>query len=626
MHQESTEKKWWLPYIFPALILGVFLIGYWSVFQKLFFRWEGGDDSYCYLIVPLFIYLLWDMRAKRNKRCARSRLASGSYELPARREDREPRSLEDGGDDLDVGGKGFFLWPKAKRSSNLTPPEASASSEAVVPLPSEAVEQFRFGEFSWSAWGLVPVALSVLLIIIGEIVSVETLLYTGVWGCVAGAMAVLYGKRVRHLYFSLFILLFIVPLPPFINRMLTFKLKLYASALSAILLRLTGVSVVQQGNIIDLGISQLQVVDACSGLRYLMPLLLTALLVGYFFNKRLWQKTSLIAVVVPLSIFVNAVRIWVTGILTTNGYGRLAQSFFHDFSGWLIYMIAGAFLIAAALVLKRLSKEEREKRKEDKIRIKGQGLRIKEIGSVVRRSSACPVKFFEEKQRSGFNRGRPSSSKWAKPVVLTIVLCLLFAVSGWALKEIPSAGNLLQRAAFDSFPMQVGQWQGDRYYLSKEVVDYLGADDYVGAIYKQPGREDQINLLIPFYAYQGTRHTAHAPQSCMLGAGWGLFHSSERLVNLNPYGKIKIMTMIWEKGGYKLLGSYFFFQRGRVITSPWLNKLYLMKDAFTKRRTDGALVRMEMTVSPGRPMDEAYQELEGFIEKLWPILPKYIPL
>jgi EpsI family protein len=111
----------------------------------------------------------------------------------------------------------------------------------------------------------------------------------------------------------------------------------------------------------------------------------------------------------------------------------------------------------------------------------------------------------------------------------------------------------------------------------------------------------------------------------MLGSGWALFNLNERFIDLNPHGKTKIMTMTWEKGDYKILGSYFFFQRGRVITSPWMNKFYLMVDAFTKRRTDGALVRVEMIVAPGQTMDDAYSELEGFIADLWPILPKYIP-
>lgn len=56
-----------------------------------------------------------------------------------------------------------------------------------------------------------------------------------------------------------------------------------------------------------------------------------------------------------------------------------------------------------------------------------------------------------------------------------------------------------------------------------------------------------------------------------------------------------------------------------------MNKAYLMWDAFTKRRTDGALVRAELVMAPGQSLDDAWEKLEGFITELWPILPKYVP-
>ena len=80
-----------------------------------------------------------------------------------------------------------------------------------------------------------------------------------------------------------------------------------------------------------------------------------------------------------------------------------------------------------------------------------------------------------------------------------------------------------------------------------------------------------------------------------------------------------------EKGNSKVLGSYFFLQRGRVITSPWMNKYYLLMDSITKRRTDGALVRAEMVLTPGQSIDEAWVALESFISALWKILPEYVP-
>jgi exosortase D (VPLPA-CTERM-specific) len=429
--------------------------------------------------------------------------------------------------------------------------------------------------------------MSTVLMTAGELGSVETLLYVGIWGCIVGMMFILYGHKLRYLVFPMLIMAFIVPMPPFINKMLTFNLKLSASAMSVLMLRLAGVSVLQDGNIIDLGITQMQVVDACSGLRYFVPLILMALLFGYFYSRRLWQKAVLLLVVPPLSILVNGLRIFATGMLHVWGHPKLAEDFFHDFSGWVVFMVAGAILFWASMVLKRF----------------GVGKTVKTMVD-----SAEPT------------------PKPLTAVVLTVTLCLIFAGSGYVLQKLPSTANMPERKSFDTFPMHIGQWQAKRNYLSKEILDNLWADDYVDATFNHPSHPNSIHLLIPFYAYQGTRHTAHAPQSCMLGGGWALMGSRDHEVKTGGGGEFSLKTNTWEKGSMRVLGSYFFFQRGRVITNPWLNKYWLMVDAFTKQRTDGALVRVELALAPGQSVEEAYRLLEEFVGHVYTLLPEYVPI
>ena len=229
-------------FLLPAAILLCFIVAYWTFYQKMSSRWSGGDNNYCYLVIPLFAYLLWDRRHKEAK--GKGLKARGLKKDGRGR--KNPPSSETAG-----------LW-RGKHEGRETKDDGRWTRQD---------EGFRFGEFTWSIWGLIPIIFSIGLILVGELGSVETLLYIGIWGCVVGLVMVLYGWRIRYLIFPLIILAFIVPLPPFVNRMLTFELKLAASTVATAMLRLTGVSVFQDGNIIDLGISQLQVVDACSGLR-----------------------------------------------------------------------------------------------------------------------------------------------------------------------------------------------------------------------------------------------------------------------------------------------------------------------------------------------------------------------
>ena len=537
-----------MEYVLPGLITLAFLLALWPVLQKLGMQWEGGDNNYCFLTIPLFAYLCWDCRF-------------------------------------------------------------------------EGKNGFQFGEFTWSGWGIFPMILSILIIIAGELGSVETLMYFGLWGCVVAIAYLIFGRRIRQMAFPLMILAFIVPLPPYINRMLTFQLKLVASSIATVMLRVSGVSVFQDGNIIDLGITQLQVVEACSGLRYLMPLFLLALLIGYFFSRGWWRNGFLVLLVVPLSVFFNALRIWMSGLLTVKGHPELVENFFHDFSGWVIFMIAGAILFGVTRIINRIGAERRERIKGPgvqsevklevpKVKSENRGLGIKEgdgdkdeiKDQGLRGQGEVEDKGLRDRDygKDIIDVGDNRAYGIAKPLAYTVIACLLFVGSGYALKKIPSATNLPERQSFQSFPINIGQWEGRRSYIPQEILDQLWADDYVQASFVNPHTRNAIHLLIPFYEWQGTRHTIHAPQSCLLGGGWALTGSKERMVAVEPGREIPVMTLKLEKGNAKILGSYFFFQRGRVLTSPWLNKAYLMWDAFTKRRTDGALVRAELVMTPGQ--------------------------
>ena len=571
-----------------ALIVLSIVLSFWPVLQKIDIRWSNDDNNYCYLVIPIFIYLLWDIRAQRG-----GKLKAQSSKLK--------------------GESGIELKAQSSKSKGENDVETRTHNSK---LQAEN-DGFKFGEFSWNSLGFVPIVAAIFFITIGELASVETLMYIGLWGCVVGTTFLIYGRRIRHLAFPLFILAFMVPLPPFVNRILTFQLKLAASSIATIMLRLSGISVFQDGNIIDLGITQLQVVEACSGLRYLMPLFLLALLIGYFFTKGWWRNSIIVLLVVPLSVFFNALRIWMSGLLTVKGHPELVENFFHDFSGWVIFMIAGAILFGVTRIINRIGKgvgsdlklkvpkiQRGNRRLGDEERIRDYGIRGK---------------------GQGISNKENAEVGWKKPIVLTAITCLLFAASGYALQKIPSATNLPPRLSFQSFPNDIGQWDGRRSYIPQKILDELWADDYVQASFVNPHTRNAIHLLIPFYEWQGTRHTIHAPQSCLLGGGWALIGSHEKMVTVEPGRKIPVMTLRLEKGNAKILGSYFFFQRGRVLTNPWMNKAFLMWDAFTKRRTDGALVRAELVMVPGQSIDDAWAKLEGFITDLWPILPKYVP-
>jgi exosortase len=461
-------------YTLPSAIISVFLLSMLPALQKLTMRWDNSDSSYCYLIVPLFLYLCWEKRGA-----------------------------------------------------------------------------FRFGEFSWNLWGMVPVGSSILMIIIGELGATETLLYLGIWGCVAGLMVVLYSQQLRQLCFPVLILAFIVPMPAYINRLLTFKLRLVASGLSVSMLRLAGLSVLLNGNVIDLGLTQLQVVDACSGLRYFVPLIILALLFGYFSCRRKWQKALILIAVPPLSIVVNGFRIFLTGMLHLWGYSRLAENHFHDLTGLVIFLLAAGILFGISSLLRGI---ESSKLKTERIELKAEsskfknGNKIRAQGSMLKFNNSRAYQLNSYIDTPNDQKG-PNTLR--KPAAITVVLCLLFVATGYALRRFPSENHLPERASFDSFPSTIGKWQAKRDYLPQKILKNLWSDDYLSATYFAKGKSNAIHLLIPFYKYQNTLHTAHAPQSCMLGTGWALMSSRKRYVATSDGHRFPIMTDVWEKDGSK---------------------------------------------------------------------------
>ncbi|MFX8824946.1 archaeosortase/exosortase family protein, partial [Acinetobacter baumannii] len=76
-----------------------------------------------------------------------------------------------------------------------------------------------------------------------------------------------------------------------------------------------GISVFVEGNVIDLGSYQLQVADACSGLRYLFPLMTIGLIVAYLYRGAMWKRVVLFLSSVPITILMNSFRVGMIGVL-----------------------------------------------------------------------------------------------------------------------------------------------------------------------------------------------------------------------------------------------------------------------------------------------------------------------
>lgn len=157
----------------------------------------------------------------------------------------------------------------------------------------------------------------------------------------AGAVLFLLGwKMLRAISFPLGFLILMIPIPVLIYNQITFPLQLLASRFATFWLQLVNVPVLREGNLIILPNYTLEVVDACSGIRSLMTLITLAVAYGYLMNDRRWSRLLLALLMIPIAIVSNAIRIMGAGLLTYHFGHEMAEGFFHEFSGWVIFVAA----------------------------------------------------------------------------------------------------------------------------------------------------------------------------------------------------------------------------------------------------------------------------------------------
>ena len=158
--------------------------------------------------------------------------------------------------------------------------------------------------------------------------------------------------HLRAVAFPLAFLLFMVPLPSIVLNEITFPLQFLASGLASSLLPWIGVPVLREGNVIKLAAMSLEVAEACSGIRSLTTLIVLAIIYGHVMEPRRWARMVLIAAAVPIAVIANALRILGTGACVQYWDPEKAEGFFHIFSGWIVFMVSVALLLAIQTSLK----------------------------------------------------------------------------------------------------------------------------------------------------------------------------------------------------------------------------------------------------------------------------------
>jgi len=146
-------------------------------------------------------------------------------------------------------------------------------------------------KFVGSWWGVAIVLLGGVMLFLGQVSAIYSIVQYAYLVTLCG-MVLSYtgGKPFRLLAMPFLILLFMVPLPQFVFANISLRLQLLSSEIGVMVIRLFDISVLQEGNVIDLGGYKLEVAEACDGLRYLFPLMTIAFLMSYFYRGAVWKR------------------------------------------------------------------------------------------------------------------------------------------------------------------------------------------------------------------------------------------------------------------------------------------------------------------------------------------------
>lgn len=448
------------------------------------------------------------------------------------------------------------------------------------------------------SWLGVSIALvGIIIFIVGDLSTLYLVVQYASLIILAGLVLSYTGREgFRIIWIPLFFLVFMVPLPQFFLQEISAQLQLISSSIGVGVIRLFGISVYLEGNVIDLGVFKLQVVEACSGLRYLFPLMTLAFITAYFFNDKFWKKAVLFLSSIPITILMNSFRIGVIGV-TVEYWGRgAAEGFLHDFEGWVVFMACTMVLVGEMWLLSKVGSNRRP---------------LREVFG---------LEFPAPTPEGAQIQFRALPKPYLAGLLVMVMVTAVSLVLPHRVETVP------QRKDFSEFPQKIGKWEGQRDKIEPYYLNELKLDDYILANYVENARQ-LVNLYVAYYSTQRKHQSSHSPRTCMPGGGW-------EITSLVPYtiegvslgnAPLIVNRAVIQNGEHKQVVYYWFQQRGRDITNEYLVKWYIFWDALTRNRTDGALVRLTTAVLPGENMADADKRLAGFTRLIASPLKEYLP-
>ena len=428
---------------------------------------------------------------------------------------------------------------------------------------------------------------------IPDIVAYATIIWVG------GILLVSFGWETgRHFWPPVLHLVYMLPLPGVLYYKLSASLQLVSSELGVLFLQILSVPVFLEGNIIDLGVMKLHVAEACSGLRYLFPILSFSYIFAVLYKGPMWHKAVLLISAAPITVFMNSIRIALAGYIVNHWGIDWVEGFTHFFEGWVIFIACIIILFALARVMLFLHPEKMGL---------AEALDLDTTGLLP--------------QAARIRLTRASGAMITSAALMIGGLGVFYVLPERGLQTI-------DRETFATFPRQLGEWRqiGPRRTLEPSVVVNLGADEYHSVLFQSDGQAAEIDLFMAWYADQ-SEGGVHSPEICLPGGGWEIawLERTDIAAQLNWPTPFEINRAVIQRGETRMLVYYWFEQKGRKIAWDFEAKFWLMVDGIRTGRTDGSLVRLTTLIRNGESESDADARINDMLIETVPKLSRYLP-
>lgn len=190
------------------------------------------------------------------------------------------------------------------------------------------------------------------------------------------------------------------------------------------------------------------------------------------------------------------------------------------------------------------------------------------------------------------------------------------------------SSNELQpsREPLASLPHQLGPWTGTDITIPQEILDILGAGDFLLRVYRAPEiSPSYVDLFVAYFPSQRSGDSIHSPKNCLPGAGWSPVESSRVTLSLPGHSPFPANRYVIAKGEDRMLVLYWYLAHDRAVASEYWAKFYLVTDAMRLNRSDGSLIRVTTPLRPGESIGTAQQRLTSLAGNLTPVIDHYVP-